>query len=66
MAETAVDYFYTRANVLEALIENSGSLDVATCATDVVMRTETVANLQEPDDALRSRVAAAVSVCSKS
>ncbi|MEI7991743.1 MAG: hypothetical protein WCH93_04845 [Actinomycetota bacterium] len=66
VAETAVEYFYTRANVLEALIANSGSLDVAACATDVVMRTETVANLQEPDDALRDRVAAAVSACSKS
>jgi hypothetical protein len=66
VAETAVEYFYTRANVLEALIENSRDLDVAACATDVIMRTESVANLQEPDDALRGRVTEAVSACSKS
>lgn len=61
--EDAVDYFYVRASVLTALVREAPDLDTAWCATDTLMRTETLAALQEPDDALRGRVREAVAAC---
>lgn len=63
LGQEPIDFFYTRANLLEALIENTGSLGVAVCATESVMRNESIETLQNPDDAVRARVAAAVAAC---
>lgn len=63
LGQESIDFFYTRANLLEALIENTGSLDVAACATESIMRNEKITTLQNPDDAVRARVAAAVAAC---
>jgi len=63
ISEAAVDYLFMRANILGELIEASGSTDVAQCATDEVMRTETVEDLQQADDALRARVMNVLATC---
>lgn len=63
VSKAAIDYFYVRASLLDALIGRSGNLDTAWCATDALMRTESVADLQEPDEALRERVGAAIDAC---
>lgn len=61
--EDAVDYFYVRASLLAALIRQTPDLSTAWCATDTLMRSETLDALQEPDDALRDRIAAVVERC---
>ena len=63
VAESAIDYFYVRASLLDALIGRSGDLKTAWCATDELMRTESVPDLQEPDDAVLERVSAAIAAC---
>ena len=59
----AVDYLYTRAYVLGALIGRAGSLSVAQCATTKVMESETLESLQSADEALRSRVTEILRTC---
>lgn len=63
ISEDAVRYLFIRANVLGQLIETAKSTPVAECATEVLMRTESLESLRAPDDAVRSRVTDVLSTC---
>ena len=62
-SDAAVQFFYVRADLEGALLERSGRLDQAACATDSLMHTEAVASLAAPDAAEQTRIDAALATC---
>jgi hypothetical protein len=64
LGDQAVQYFYARGDTLTALIDQSGSIGAATCATEHLLTTERLDDLENPDDALRRRSDAALRACS--